>query len=231
MSPLLTVRDLAWEKAPGQPVFASVNFSVDEGDVVVLTGKSGSGKSTLLKCLAHLNLYSGQIEYHGQTPKSIGIPLYRTRVLYVPQRPALLPGSPRTFLNTIHSFKSRQNEGGAKADENTTSAAYIAHLWGIENELWDRDWASLSGGEAQRMSLAIALGIKGAEVLLLDEPTSALDGETVDVVEKYLKDLPHSNTSSVKAIVCVTHSEDQAAKIGTRRFRMENGRMYEAHDV
>ena len=96
-----------------------------------------------------------------------GVPLYRTRVLYVPQRPALLPGSPRDFLDTIHRFKSRQNTAGIKA-ACAESAADIAENWGIEAELWDRPWASLSGGEAQRMALAIALGIKGTEILLLD---------------------------------------------------------------
>lgn len=63
------------------------------------------------------------------------------------------------------------------------------------------------------------------------EPTSALDGETVDVVEKYLKDLPHSKESGVKAIICVTHSEDQADRLHTRRLRLENGRIDETQDV
>lgn len=110
-----------------------------------------------------------------------GIPRYRTRVLYVPQRPALLPGSPRDFLDTIHRFKSRQNPNstaGSKAD-NADSAAEIAENWGIEAELWDRPWTSLSGGEAQRMALAIALGIEGTEVLLLDgEKLSTLKAQT-----------------------------------------------------
>lgn len=43
MSPILTIRDLEWEKSLGQPVFSDVNFTVDEGDFVVLTGKSGCG--------------------------------------------------------------------------------------------------------------------------------------------------------------------------------------------
>lgn len=110
--------------------------------------------------------------------KTSGIPKFRTKVLYVPQRPALLPGTPRQFLQKIHEFASRQasNSDGSKSksksnaakEESESSAARIAKLWGIEDELWDREWASLSGGEAQRMSLAIALGVKGAEVLLLD---------------------------------------------------------------
>jgi ABC-type iron transport system FetAB ATPase subunit len=173
-------------------------------------------------------------------------------VLYVPQRPALLPGSPRDFLDTIHRFKSRQNPDGTaeiKADH-VESSGGIAENWGIEAELWDRPWVSLSGGEAQRMALAIAVGIEGTEVLLLDgeqlstpnraiyhycsiilEPTSALDSGSVDVVEKVLKDLPHSDSSSVKAVVCITHSEEQAARLATRRLRMGNGCVSEAHDV
>lgn len=43
MSPLLTIRDLEWDKAPGQPVFTGIDLTVDEGDIVMLTGKSGSG--------------------------------------------------------------------------------------------------------------------------------------------------------------------------------------------
>jgi len=99
-----------------------------------------------------------------------GIPKYRTRVLYVPQRPALLPGSPRDFLETIHRFKSRQNVDDATGTiaGHVESAASIAENWGIEAELWDRSWASLSGGEAQRMALIIAFSIKGTDVLLLD---------------------------------------------------------------
>ena len=43
MSPLLSVRNLEWEKTPGDPIFSDVNFTLDEGDFLVLTGKSGSG--------------------------------------------------------------------------------------------------------------------------------------------------------------------------------------------
>jgi ABC-type bacteriocin/lantibiotic exporter with double-glycine peptidase domain len=43
MSPILSVRNLEWEKAPGQPIFSNVNFNLEEGDFLVLTGKSGTG--------------------------------------------------------------------------------------------------------------------------------------------------------------------------------------------
>jgi len=44
----------------------------------------------------------------------------------------------------------------------------VAEQWGFSEELWDRSWSNLSGGESQRIALAIAVGLNGAEVLLLD---------------------------------------------------------------
>lgn len=63
---------------------------------------------------------------------------------------------------------THSNQTNQDPEDNLSSAAYVASLWGIEDELWDREWSNLSGGEAQRMSLAIALGISGTEVLLVD---------------------------------------------------------------
>ncbi|KAF8312017.1 ATP-binding cassette transporter [Clavulina sp. PMI_390] len=231
MANLLTIRDLSWYKDGDRDhtIFHGVNFTVNEGDFLVLTGKSGSGKSTLLKCLAHLNQYSGEIEFRGKKTQTLGIPQYRTKVLYVPQRPALLPGTPRDFLKTVYSFRSRQS-GSSDVISDIDVAVDIAEGWSVEPELWDRPWGSLSGGESQRIALASAISVKGTEVLLLDEPTSALDGESVHLVEQYLQELPH-NDSSIKAVVCITHSEEQASRMATRRLRIENGGIEEFQDV
>lgn len=104
--------------------------------------------------------------------------------MYVPQRPSLLPGTPRDFLSTVFTFSVRQpnstskkassafsNTFGIKSAEPDVSgheALAVAESWGIEQELWDRTWANLSGGEAQRIVLAIAVGLGSAEILLLD---------------------------------------------------------------
>ena len=88
-------------------------------------------------------------------------------------------------------------------------------------------WSTLSGGEAQRIALAIAVGIGGAEVVLLDgrfierysalraEPTSALDEVTMQKVEKSLLSLLGSGP---KAYIWITHEEAQADRVGTRTF-------------
>lgn len=100
----------------------------------------------------------------------LGIPSYRTRVQYVPQRPSLLPGTPLDLIQAIQSFASRSKSGNIEQD-----AMRIANDWGIDSLLWMREWSTLSGGEGQRMALAIALGAGTVEVLLLDGTTCSLN--------------------------------------------------------
>jgi len=220
---LISVRNLSCNKSPGNPIFKDVSFDIDSGEVIILTGKSGSGKTTILKSLAHLNVYEGEIKLRGKTPTAHGVPLYRTRVLYVPQRPSMLPGTPRRFLTTIRGYQSRKRQPGAGVPSPESDPFAVARGWGLEDDAWDREWTSLSGGEAQRLALAVAVGLEGTEILLLDEPTSALDAETTELVEKYLKKLIRSEYSSIKAIVWITHSEEQGKRCGSRWLDVEAG--------
>ncbi|KAH8106852.1 P-loop containing nucleoside triphosphate hydrolase protein [Cristinia sonorae] len=228
-TPILELKHVGCSKAKGQPIFTNVNFTVNEGDVVIFQGKSGSGKSTLLKCLAHLNLYEGEILYRGSTPVSHGIPSFRTRVLYVPQRPSLLPGTPRDFINTVLSFKSLDPKNKGNEHNPTgpfdpyTEPIAIGKEWGVDEELWDRTWTNLSGGEAQRIALAIAVGIRSADILLLDEPTSALDADSSIRVERFLTDAVRAKDGGLSALVWITHSAEQGGRVGTRFLRIAGG--------
>lgn len=115
------------------------------------------------------------------------MPVYRTLVRYVPQRPSLLPGTPLDFLTTIRAFASRRDAaakqargagGSASGYEMASRSApamdplELAEGWGIDKILWSRDWSRLSGGEAQRIALAAAIGLGGADVILLDGKTA-----------------------------------------------------------
>jgi ABC-type branched-subunit amino acid transport system ATPase component len=64
--PLLEVRDLSIAHDDAQTILQGVSFQINEGDVIVLTGRSGSGKTTLLKSLAHLVVYQGHISFYGR---------------------------------------------------------------------------------------------------------------------------------------------------------------------
>lgn len=93
----------------------------------------------------------------------------------VPQRPSLLPGTPQDFLTTILSYSSRKSPHLKSQDGTPTKgqpvwerALEVSREWGMEGAMWRREWATLSGGEAQRMGLAVAVSLGMAEVLLLD---------------------------------------------------------------
>jgi len=217
---LLQVRDVACAKDEEHIIFSNINFDVNEGDVIVLHGKSGSGKTTLLKCVSHLITYSGQVLFRGRTAKSLGVPFFRTKVFYVPQRPSLLPRTPREFLATISSFSSRKTPKSVSDSTGLTYPIEIAKSWGIDEELWDRNWSDLSGGESQRIALATALGLNTAQVLLLDEPTSALDPQSTALVEDTISGELRSPESELKAVVWITHSEEQGRRVGTRFIRI-----------
>ncbi|KAH8117570.1 P-loop containing nucleoside triphosphate hydrolase protein [Phellopilus nigrolimitatus] len=227
--PLLELRNLGCSLTNGIPIFRDVNFTVGKGDIIVLQGKSGCGKTTLLKCLAHLNVYEGEVLYRGKTPKQYGVPNYRTRVLYVPQRPSLLPGTPRDFLKQLSTFRAYKAQSEGRDGDSATGFSFdtravdIAESWGVEEALWDRPWTTLSGGEAQRIALAAALGLNCAEVVLLDEPTSALDSESCGRVETYLRNMLSASDVSTKAFVMITHSAEQARRIGTRFVEVADG--------
>jgi len=168
-----------------------------------------------------------------RTPKALGIPSFRTKILYVPQRPSMLPGTPWDFLKTVTSLESHKAHLHSLRKEHQPyldpfdRALEISRKWDVDTQLWERDWSNLSGGEAQRIALAIAVGLNTAEVVLLDEPTSALDSVSSAAVEKYLLNEVRSPDTILKAMVWITHSDEQGSRIGNRFIQIASGGCYE----
>jgi len=78
------------------------------------------------------------------------------------------------LIETLCTFRSRlAPERFAEEAHHLRRAMDLAERWGVARVLWDRPWGSLSGGEAQRLSLAIPYGLNCAEVLLLDGAPSS----------------------------------------------------------
>ncbi len=81
-----------------------------------------------------------------------------------------MPGTPRDLMETLSTFHARltPERSSSEGHGHLNRAMLLADKWGISKELWDRPWNLLSGGESQRLSLAIAYGFNRAEVLMLD---------------------------------------------------------------
>ena len=194
-------------------IVKGVSFELWPGDFLAVTGPSGSGKSSLLRLLNRLDEPSeGTVHVGGRDYRDIEPRELRRRVGMVSQRPFLFPGT--VALNVAFG----PNHRGEPTSEGLISGLLErVGLAGYE----DRDVSHLSGGEAQRVSLARTLA-NSPEVLLLDEPTSALDERAVLDVELLICSvLAEPGLSGI----VVTHDLDQAARMANRVMIVERGEM------
>ena len=150
------------------------------GGICMIQGPSGVGKTTLLKCISNLIPCEGSVLFYSQSAKEYGLSEWRSDLLYIPQRPPILPGTPFEFWKSITQFASQ------KLKSSHSDPIVIANEWNIDEHIWHQSWNELSGGEIQRVILAIGLS-RDPKILLLDECTSALDQHTTFLVEKTLK--------------------------------------------
>ena len=191
-----------------------VSLRVQPGEVVAISGPSGSGKSTLLACLAGLDeLDGGYVEIAG------------ARITRRPEavRSALRAKSLGVLLQSDNLVGHLTVAGNVRAAQALVRGPHpdINELLGSLG-IADRGaaWpATLSGGEAARAGLAVALANSPA-VLLADEPTGEVDSATQEVVLELLRERAKGGT----AVLVVTHSARVAAT-ADRRFTLTDGRL------
>lgn len=196
-----------------------VSLSVGAGEVVAVTGPSGSGKSTLLACLAGLDEPDGgsvhlggvRISHRGETERAR---LRGTRVGLLFQGANLLAHlSVEQNLLLVQRLAGRRGDGGG-----SRAVALLADL-GLSSRRHALP-AQLSGGEAARAGLAVAL-VNEPVVLLADEPTGEVDSTTESAVLGLLRDVAEQGT----AVIVVTHSPAVAAA-ADRSVGLLDGRLH-----
>ncbi|MCL5256222.1 MAG: ABC transporter ATP-binding protein [Chloroflexi bacterium] len=178
-----------------------------KSETLAVIGPNGSGKSTLLLAMALLlHPARGTITFDGQTVPDSGAPLdLRRRVAVVFQTPLLADTTVQKNVAMGLKFR-RMSRDEAVARANKWMERLGVHL------LRDRQARTLSGGEAQRVSLARALAIE-PDVLLLDEPLASLDAPTR---AELLEDLERILRESSITAVFVTHDRNEALALGER---------------
>ncbi|MDD2734046.1 MAG: ABC transporter ATP-binding protein [Desulfuromonadaceae bacterium] len=212
-TPLLEVRDLIVARG-GVEVVRVPSFSLDEHETMALIGPNGSGKSSLLLSLACLlRPSSGQINFRGE-PLNYdgGETAFRRKIAMVFQEPLLFDTT--VYENVAAGLKIRKVSGHEvrKQVDVCMERFRITHLA-------DRSARKLSGGEAQRTSLARAFAT-APEVILLDEPFVALDPPTRQALTE---DLEHVLRESGTAAIITTHDQAEALRLADRMAVMQNG--------
>ena len=234
------IHDMA---APSKPKMSTRNVSVYYGDkraiddvsldipaeyVTAFIGPSGCGKSTFLRALNRMNdtiptaRVEGTIELDGEDIYSskMDVVQLRARVGMVFQKPNPFPKSIYdniAYGPSIHGLANSK----AEMDEIVEKSLQRAGLW---NEVKDRlqdPGTALSGGQQQRLCIARAIAVD-PEVILMDEPCSALDPIATAKIEELIADL-----QGKYAIVIVTHSMQQAARVSQRTAFFHLGEMVE----
>ena len=209
----LALRDVLVERN-GRPILEVASLDVFPGELLAIVGPNGAGKSVLLETLALLQKPSqGRVLFEGQPVTGRQLAL-RRRMAVVFQEPLLLDASVEGNVRSGLSLR-----GFSRAEQKRRTLLWLERF-GIA-ALAHRSACTLSGGEAQRVSLARALALE-PEVLLLDEPFAALDAPTREaLIDDLDRALAHTNTGTV----FVTHDRAEALRLGDRLAVLINGRI------
>lgn len=183
------------------------DLDLPAGSCTVITGSSGAGKSLLLRMIADLDPNHGEVFLDGKERRSFTAPAWRRSVLYSAAEPgwwfdSVAPHFPGPTLDT---------------------ARRLAPELGLSPDLLQGSVIRLSTGERQRLALIRAMALE-PPVLLFDEPTGALDQDSTKRVEALLRERLAAGT----AMLLVSHSPEQAVRLGDQHFRMEARRLVRA---
>ena len=186
-------------------VLDRLDLDIAPGELVAVLGRSGSGKSTLLRSLAGLDpVTHGSVEVDGVVSVAF-------------QQPRLLP-----WKRVADNVALALHEGGREERRRRARDGLDEVGLGEKHDVWP---VTLSGGQAQRVSLARAL-VNAPGLLLLDEPFSALDALTRLEMHQLVLKLWREHRPSV---LLVTHDVDEALQLADRVLVIESGRV--RHEV
>jgi len=210
----------------------AVTLNIYAQEVTAFIGPSGCGKTTLLKCLNRANdlirefKLTGRILFNGEDIYDPELdPTYlRRRFGWVAQKPNPFP---KTIYENVAYGPRIQGmvSDRTQQDELVEGSLKQAGLWDEVKDRLKEYGTELSGGQQQRLCIARAIATD-PEVLLMDEPCSALDPIATARVEDLIDELRGSY-----AIVIITHSLQQAARISQRVAHFHLGRLVECDDT
>ena len=179
---------------PGEPIFSGFDFSLKEGEKVVVKGESGSGKSTLFELILGFQMPDkGDILHENEPLTGKSLDRFRTQSAWLPQDLNFGDGTVQEVVQYPFRFKHSGNS--------MPKMEQIEQLFsdlGLTPETLQKTFSDLSTGQRQRVGLALCILLK-KPVMLLDEPTSALDRASKE------KAIKHLFSDSQRTILSTSH--------------------------
>lgn len=216
MASLISLRGLHFSYASGLDILKGVDFELNAGDRVALTGSNGAGKSTLLRLINGLETpNSGEIHAFGAVrQQEKDFREVRVRAGLVFQDP-----DDQLFCPTVaEDLAFGPLNLGKSSEEVAEVVGRTLELLRLEH-LADRITHKLSGGQKRLVALATVMALE-PEVLLLDEPTNDLDRDTKQHLISLLTELP-------QAMIIVSHNHHFLNRVATRQVELSDGVLME----
>lgn len=189
-------------KAGRMTIFEDVNIHVHCGQLTAIIGPNGAGKSTLLKAILGEVPHSGELKYVDAKGKHTGHPV----IGYVPQYLKFDVSAPTTVLDLFSACLGNRPVWLLPSNKRTLVEDCLRRV--RAQELIDRRLGALSGGELQRVLLALALNPM-PDLLLMDEPVSGVDQNGLEIFYEILEDLQNNEDM---AIILVSHDLNMVAR-------------------
>jgi ABC-2 type transport system ATP-binding protein len=190
-------------------VLDALELSVEQGERIALVGSNGAGKTTMIRCILGEYTFGGTVELDGKSPRANRAEVLK-KVGFVPQLPPPLKMPVKELLRF-----SAAVSGTKVADIET-----IATRLGLDVKAFaHQPFFKLSGGQKQKLLIAIALG-RDAELLIMDEPAANLDPEARHVFFTLL-----SERAAKATMIISSHRLDEVAALVNRVIELDRGKV------
>ncbi|MGL5577369.1 MAG: ABC transporter ATP-binding protein [Sarcina sp.] len=216
---MLSVKNISKE-FNNEKVLKDISLEIKENDFITIMGPSGGGKSTLLQIISLLTepsegeVWFGNSKVNFKKEKNINL-IRRENISMIFQNANLI-----SSLNVLENILITTNTNESYKDK-VTRIKNLLDKVGLSKK-YDSSVTSLSGGEAQRVSIARAL-INKPKLILCDEPTGALDSKNTKKIMQLLLNVQKENKTT---LIIVTHDKE-IGELGERKIFLKDGELYE----